>query len=95
MSDLSLVNTPEWAAVIKRIIRSEMALHDVSYAELSRRLQSEFAIHQSESNLKAKINKGVLGAQLFVQILNVLGTTTLELKQVKALYVELTQKPGK
>ena len=91
MSDLTMVNTPEWAAVIKRLIRSEMALHEVTYSELSRRLAHEFQIQQTESNLKAKINKGVLGAQLFIQILCVLGTSSLNLDQAKELHSELTQ----
>ena len=91
MTELTLVNTPEWAMVIKRVIRSEMALHEVTYAELSQRLKQSYGIQQSESNLKAKINKGVLGAQLFVQVLSVLGTATLDLKKTQELYQEITQ----
>lgn len=93
MSDLKIVNTAEWASVIKGIIRSEMALRTITYAELSRRLEHQFGTHQTESNLKAKVNKGVLGAQLFVQILVVLGTENLNLKNVVKIYYEL-QKPN-
>lgn len=92
MTDLALVHTREWATIIKRIVRSEMALHDVTYAQLSQRLENSFGIRQTESNLKAKINKGVLGAQLFVQILNVLGTESLDLAITRKMYAELTEQ---
>ena len=84
MSD-SFINTPEWAAAIKGTLRAEMARHSVTYAELSRRLDSRFGTKQSESNLKAKVNKGVLGAQLFVQILAVLGSEVLDIGQITKL----------
>jgi len=91
VSDLTLVNTPEWAIVIKGIIRAEMARYGVSYAELSNRLQNEFGITQTESNLKAKVNKGILGAQLFVQILIVLGADSLNLIDTKQHYQKVKE----
>ena len=91
MSDLTLVNTPEWAIVIKGIIRAEMARYGVSYAELSNQLQNEFNITQTESNLKAKVNKGILGAQLFVQILIVLGAESLNLNDTKQHYQKVKE----
>ncbi|KPJ93802.1 MAG: hypothetical protein AMJ53_06555 [Gammaproteobacteria bacterium SG8_11] len=89
MNELSLVNTPQWAAVIKRLIRAEMTLHDVTYEELSKRLENQFGTIQTVNNLKAKINKGVLGAQLFVQILNVLGTESLDVWRTRRLFEEI------
>ncbi|WP_455205586.1 DUF6471 domain-containing protein [Kaarinaea lacus] len=91
MADASYVNTPEWAAVIKGLLRSEMTLRSITYAELSTRLEQQFGTHQTESNLKAKINKGVLGAQLFVQILAVVGAEKLDLAQVLKLHDELSK----
>jgi len=78
----SFQNTPEWADAIKGCIRAEMARYSVTYAELSRRLLVRFGTQQSETNLKAKVNKGVLGAQLFVQILAVLDCETLNVGQI-------------
>ena len=92
MNEMSFVNTLEWAAVIKRLIRAEMALHDVTYEELSKRLKNQFGTIQTANNLKSKINKGVLGAQLFVQILNVLGTESLEVCQARRLFEEIKSK---
>lgn len=87
--EMSLINTPEWAAVIKRLIRAEMVLNDVTYKELSNRLQNQFGTLQTVSNLKAKINKGVLSAQLFVQILNVLGTESLDVPRTRKMFEDL------
>lgn len=81
----NFINTPEWAAAIKGSLRGEMARRSVTYAELSRRLEERFGTLQTESNLKAKVNKGVMGAQLFVQILAVLGCDKLEIEQVLQL----------
>jgi hypothetical protein len=86
--DQSIVNSPEWAAVLKGLLRSEMSLHSITYAELSRRLEQRFGVHQSENNLKTKINKGVLGAQLFLQILIVVGADKLDFAQVIKLHEE-------
>jgi hypothetical protein len=86
--DQSIVNSPEWAAVLKGLLRSEMSLHSITYAELSRRLEQRFGVHQSENNLKTKINKGVLGAQLFLQILIVVGADKLDFAQVMKLHEE-------
>ena len=91
MAEISLINTPEWAAVIKRLVRAEMVLHDVTYEELSGRLQANFGTVQTVSNLKAKINKGVLGAQLFVQILIVLETESLDFPRIRRMFEEVNK----
>jgi len=84
----NFVSTPEWGNAIKGSLRGEMARHSVTYAELSRRLQARFGTLQTESNLKAKVNKGVMGAQLFVQILAVLDCENLNIQQVLQLVEE-------
>jgi len=89
--DTSFVNTPEWAAVLRGVLRSEMSLRSITYAELSHRLEQRFGIHQSENNLKTKVNKGVLGAQLFLQILIVVGAEKLDINQVCKLYDEFNK----
>ena len=85
------VYSPEWAKLIRQTIRSQMALHDVSYFELRKRL-ADIGTHQSEANLRNKVSKGTLGAQLFVQILLVVGCKSLELDQVQKLLVEISQR---
>ena len=68
-----------------------MALHDVSYVELRKRL-AEIGTHQSEANLRNKVSKGTLGAQLFVQILLVVGCKSLELEAVQNLLKEISER---
>ncbi len=65
-----------WRGLVNRLIRSEMTKRGVKYDDLSRRL-AELGIHQSADNLRNKINKGILGADLFVQILLVLNVRRL------------------
>ena len=48
-----------------------MTKRGVKYDELSRRLAQQ-GISQSSDNLRNKINKGILGADLFIQIILVL-----------------------
>jgi hypothetical protein len=74
MCEISQVNTPQCAAVIKRLLRDGMMLHDVPYQELSSRLRMRFGTVQTVGNYKAKISKDIFGIQLSVQILTVLGT---------------------
>lgn len=89
MKNMALLNTPEWAVVIKRLVRAEMVLHDVTYEELSERLMSQFGTVQTVNNLKVKITKGVMGAQLFIQILNVLGTESLDISQTRRMFEDI------
>lgn len=89
MAELQFVNTPEWSEVIKRYIRSQMILRNSTYKGLSAGLKRDFDINQSESNLKTKINHGVLGTQLFLQILCVLGTSKVDLSQLKIMHEEM------
>ena len=88
------VYSPEWAKLIRQIIRSQMALHDVSYFELRRRL-ADIGTQQTEANLRNKVSKGTLGAQLFVQILMVVGCKSLELDEVRNLLEEISQRDVK
>lgn len=90
MNDLTPINTPQWATVVKRLIRMEMAGKDMTYAELSARLLQRFDTHQTENNLKAKVNKGVLSAQLLLQIFCALDMEKLHLGQVMEIYKNVT-----
>jgi len=81
----NFVSTPEWSRAIKGSLRAEMVRRGITYAHLSSLLEKRFDTQQTESNLKAKINKGVMGAQLFVQILSVLGCHVLDIEQIVQL----------
>ena len=61
----------QWRMVVQRIIRSEMSLRGVKYQGLSDKL-AEIGVSQTADNLRNKVNKGILGADLLLQILYVL-----------------------
>ena len=69
-TSLSTVYSKEWASVIKRLLKTVMVKQDLSYKDLSYRLR-QIGTDQSPDNLRNKINKGVLGAQLLLQIIYV------------------------
>ena len=69
-ASMSTVYSKEWAGVIKRLLKTVMAKQDLSYKDLSYRLR-QIGTDQSPDNLRNKINKGVLGAQLLLQIIYV------------------------
>lgn len=82
----NLVNTPEWRAVVKRLLKSEMEAHGVKYRGLSEGLKERFGIIQTEENLRQKIAKGTLGTQLFLQLILVIGVDSIKASQIKMIY---------
>ncbi len=70
IANLSTVYSKQWAGVIKRLLKTVMAKQDLSYKDLSNRLR-QIGTDQSADNLRNKINRGILGAQLFLQIIYV------------------------
>ncbi|MFC3094655.1 hypothetical protein DRW07_12795 [Alteromonas sediminis] len=73
-----------WRETVSRIIKSEMSARGVKYQDLSDRLKT-LGIQQSADNLRNKINKGILGADLFVQILLCLESQALDMVRVKGI----------
>ena len=76
------VHNPKWATGVSRLIKAQMAATGITYAELSERLKS-LGTTQSPENLRVKINRGNFGAQLFVQLLIVMGKTEINLKELE------------
>lgn len=73
-------NTPsnaEWRQVVQRLLKAEMSRRAVKYQDLSDRLAS-IGVNQSADNLRNKVNKGILGADLLLQIMFVLNVRRLE-----------------
>lgn len=68
---VQFVSSPEWAASVRFLIRSEMQKKGVDYSQLSEQLKA-IGTQQTPDNLRQKVNKGILGAQLLLQILYVL-----------------------
>ncbi len=76
------VHDPKWATGVSRLIKAHMAAAGISYADLSHKLK-ELGTIQSPENLRVKINRGNFGAQLFVQLLIVMGKSEINLKELE------------
>ncbi len=76
MSKRVLSNT-QWRDLVSRLLKSEMSKRKLRYEDLSRALAEEGVI-QTADNLRNKINRGILGADLFVQLLVVLNVKSVE-----------------
>jgi Domain of unknown function (DUF6471) len=76
MSKRVLSNT-QWRDLVSRLLKSEMSKRKLKYEDLSRALAEEGVI-QTADNLRNKINRGILGADLLVQLLVVLNVKNVE-----------------
>jgi hypothetical protein len=56
---------------VQRLLKAELSKKGIKYQELSDKLKF-VGIEQSADNLRNKINKGILGADLLLQIMYVL-----------------------
>lgn len=77
-----------WREAVSRIIKSEMSARGVKYQDLSMRLET-MGIKQSADNLRNKINKGILGADLLVQLLVCLDSPQLDMQRVKDILADI------
>lgn len=67
----------DWRELVSRLIKSEMSKRKVKYEDLSQRL-AQLGTSQSAANLRNKINRGILGADLLLQIMLVLNIKQLD-----------------
>ncbi|MBL1433259.1 MAG: hypothetical protein COC09_00530 [Gammaproteobacteria bacterium] len=88
------INGPKWGKIVQKFLRSELAKKDIDYPELSERLLA-LGTHQTPANLRSKVSKGILGAQLLFQILLVLRVRKLDWELIEELYEDSTgvEKP--
>ncbi|MGH1536469.1 MAG: DUF6471 domain-containing protein [Gammaproteobacteria bacterium] len=78
------IHDPKWAKGVSRLIKAHMAASGTTYADLSNKLK-QLGTTQSPENLRVKINRGNFGAQLFVQLLIVMGKNEINLKELEAI----------
>lgn len=72
----------QWADLLRRLVKAELARRAVSYDELSEKLAA-IGVEKSASNLSTRINSGAFGAQLLLQILTVIGSRQLDLALIR------------
>lgn len=86
-----LLTATQWRDLVSRLLKLEMAKRKLRYEDLSRILADQGCL-QSADNLRNKINRGILGADLFVQLLVVMQVKSLDqaalLELVECLAVE-------
>jgi hypothetical protein len=79
----------EWRELVSRIIKSEMTKRKLKYSDLSDLLKTQGTI-QTSANLRNKINRGILGADLFLQLLLVMQVKQLDRKNILDILDSLT-----
>ncbi|EPJ55209.1 MAG: hypothetical protein OFPI_04530 [Osedax symbiont Rs2] len=67
----------DYRELISRIIKSEMSKRKIRYEDLSQLLAAHGTV-QSSANLRNKINRGIMGADLFIQLFLVLNVKQLD-----------------
>lgn len=81
----------QWRSAIQRLIKAEMSRRDVKYQELSDRLAT-IGTQQTADNLRNKVNKGILGADLLLQIMSVLNVKTLNFDELNEILADIQQR---
>ncbi|WJG08437.1 DUF6471 domain-containing protein [Aliiglaciecola sp. LCG003] len=84
-------NNADWRQVVQRIIKAEMSKRGVKYQDLSDRLEN-IKIYQSADNLRNKVNKGILGADLLLQIMYVLNMRKIERDEIIDIFADMEIK---
>ncbi|ABG39752.1 conserved hypothetical protein [Paraglaciecola sp. T6c] len=80
----------DWRQVVQRLLKAEMSKRGVKYQDLSERLVS-IGVNQSADNLRNKVNKGILGADLLLQIMYVLNMRRIERDDIVDMFSDMGQ----
>jgi hypothetical protein len=75
---MAVLSEDEWAERTKRLLRTEMVRHGVTYEGLAERLAT-LGVHDTPVNLRNKVARGRFAAMFFVQCLEALGCRALSL----------------
>jgi len=75
----------DWRKMLQRLLKAEMSRRGARYQDLSERL-AEIGIVQSADNLRNKVNRGIMGADLLLQIIYVLNINKLERSDIVAVF---------
>ncbi|MBQ4829578.1 hypothetical protein J8L84_09810 [Alteromonas sp. MMG017] len=82
-----------WRQTVARLVKSEMSVRGVKYQALSQRL-ADIGVEQSADNLRNKVNKGIMGADLLVQILYVLKARAVDAALIEEILTDLDDTNG-
>ena len=71
----------DWSERVKRYLKSELKRHDVSYAELAKRLK-DTGMDETEASVTNKIARGTFTAMFFVASLKSIGCETVHVGHI-------------
>lgn len=75
----------DWRKMLQRLLKAEMTRRGTRYQELSERL-ADIGVIQTADNLRNKVNRGIMGADLLLQIIYVLNISRLERNDIVSLF---------
>lgn len=82
------MNNTQWRDLVGRLLKTEMSKKKLRYDDLSQLLEAQ-GIHQTAANLRNKINRGILGADLLLQLIFVMNIKTISHEDLLTLIEEM------
>jgi hypothetical protein len=80
--------TSDWRNLVQRLLKTELSKKGIKYQDLSDKL-SAVGVQQSADNLRNKINKGILGADLLLQIVFVLNIKQIKYEDIEEMLADM------
>ncbi|MFT6085998.1 MAG: hypothetical protein ACJAWT_000531 [Glaciecola sp.] len=80
--------TSDWRNLVQRLLKTELSKKGIKYQDLSDKL-SAVGVDQSADNLRNKINKGILGADLLLQIVFVLNIKQIKYEDIEEMLADM------
>jgi hypothetical protein len=80
--------TSDWRNLVQRLLKTELSKKGIKYQDLSDKL-SAVGVEQSADNLRNKINKGILGADLLLQIVFVLNIKQIKYEDIEEILADM------
>ena len=74
-----VVQEKEWENRVKGLLKAELKRRNVTYAELVGKL-ADIGVMDSEPNIRNKISRGKFTAVFFLQCLEAIGASSLQLR---------------
>lgn len=85
------IPSANWRELVSRLVKSEMTKRKVRYDELSKRLADHGTV-QTADNLRNKVNRGIMGADLLLQIIYVLNIRQVDHDLLEEILKDIEQQ---
>lgn len=84
------IPSANWRELVSRLVKSEMTKRKVRYDELSKRLADHGTV-QTADNLRNKVNRGIMGADLLLQVIYVLNIRQIDRSVIEEILKDIDQ----